>query len=171
MTRGKYGAKAVKRQETQALESEIARLQHALVRTEKDRDDLTETLRRKESAYAIERRSLLADVEGGTSPRTRQLEDRVADLAARLKESEAEHLATRDAYGKIVEWFRDHMIDVHGILHADWLEKFYGIVTEGSAITTDIGMAGARKRAPEPHLERDQIEKVRAIQRARGLRK
>lgn len=74
MTRGKYGAKAAKRQETQALEAEVAKLSHALARAEKERDEARESLQRLERSAAAERRTLLADAEAGASPKLHRAE-------------------------------------------------------------------------------------------------
>lgn len=74
MTRGKYGAKAAKRQETQALEAEISKLRHALARTEKERDEALDEVARKVDAHSSERAALMADRDNATSPRVLALE-------------------------------------------------------------------------------------------------
>lgn len=87
MSRGKYGAKAVKRQETQALEAEVANLRHALGRITKERDEASETLGKLRIAAAAERRALIADAEAGASPRLRRLQDELqAERQARADE-------------------------------------------------------------------------------------
>lgn len=87
MTRGKYGARAVKRQETQALEAEVANLRHALGRVTKERDEASEALGKLRIAAAAERRALIADAEAGASPRLRRLADELqAERQARADE-------------------------------------------------------------------------------------
>jgi hypothetical protein len=147
MTRGKYGAKAAKRQETQVLEAEVAKLQHALRRTEKERDERAEKLRRLEVSTAAELRALRADVANGSSTRVRELETLLATEAAR-RATEAEDYARQ-----VVAVFIAH----NGGLPMAGFEELLGIFGQSHNLGKFVDPDGPR------NARRGTVRKIRQV--------
>lgn len=171
MTRGKYGTKAVKRRETHELEAEIATLRHSLARTERERDDATRRLARMESSYAAERRALLADVEAGTSARTRLLEDQQVEMLNQRRDAEEALVELDKDHTKLWQWLHWHLQEEHGMGYNDSFEFMLSVLSITAGGISKIGIAGARRDKDWVSLVGKGERMVAAIQRARGTRR
>lgn len=171
MTRGKHGTSAEARHRIEELEAEVAKLRHALGRSETQREEATASLRRREQAHAIERRALLADVEAGASARTREMEKRQAGVRARLEEAEAALLDLDKVHTQIWQWAHGHLEEEHGMGYADGFEYMLRVIGVEVGGLSKIGVAGAKRDHEWVSLLGQNEAAVAALQRARGIRR
>lgn len=188
MTKGKYAAKAANRRAELEAAGNLADYQAKVAKLTAENKRLAARMIEKDRAHSQETRRLKAERNEGVAPALRVLEGENKRLKERLDLAERETKRVRDTWQRAAGRLVDHFREAHGMTNLEAIEAGARIVTpDGGPITVadnhELRFARNARLAEAEHvggsglpsLEGDapqsEVDRVRALQRARGERR